>query len=240
MRQDLCRSRSRIGAALFWLMLLLIFSVPCIAQQSSVVSPAFKRPYQLDMKAAGLDEIIRHIAAETHINILVDGVPIKRKCDLEATGTLAEILDRLGNEFDYDWREIKGDVVLMTKRFANPDERPQIILPEARLMVQELDQLLNFLPGDPDPTQHDGKARNALLARELLDSLTPEQMAIQKTRGSLHANNLSPEQVDLMGRMMLATLFDRPHLAIRQSLALIDALINSRLSVNKVNIIFTT
>jgi hypothetical protein len=95
-------------------------------------------------------------------------------------------------------------VVLLTRRFKNPDERPQLNLPELRQTVKDM---LTALPPVEAAPDHD---RWGEMIIALADTLTPAQTQALRNGRRLAASDLSPTQQSLLERIILTRGYGVP------------------------------
>jgi hypothetical protein len=132
------------------------------------------------------------IPANSPLNYVVEDLPIKTTADLTYRGPLKDALDHVADEFDYTWRVRKGTFVVFEKRFVDPDEHPQLILPELLKIARDVNTTLKGIP------YQSGIANDFFNIRTLYLSLTPPQVSRLERKESLGVNDLSVAQTDLM------------------------------------------
>jgi hypothetical protein len=211
--------------------LLLSLAQQSLAQQHSELPASFQRQCKLHLENASLESIIQTLMKTGRISILVDGNPRRESDTLDLQGTLVEVLDRVARDFDYRWKVTKSGVVLMTKRFSAPLERPQLNLPEMQQMAKDMDQVLSTLPGDASgPVSN---TRLGAIMKELMSSLTPTQMQALNAGTKLRSVDLDPVQAQLLGQALLTQAFDHERVAVRELIEWLDALPHSSLSAKR-------
>jgi hypothetical protein len=191
LKRVLCLSYGRLGV-LLPLMFPLFASVRMQAQETRVLPAALQKRYEFHLQDASLETIAQSLMTNGHISLLIDGEPLRKRSNLDIQGTLAEALDRVADDFDYNWRTTKSGIVLLTKRFKNPEELPQLNLPEMRQMAKDIWQTMNSLPVDTDAAQA------APLLKALLTQLDKTQVDALKSGQVLHGSDLNPTQAQLL------------------------------------------
>ena len=177
--------------------LLCLPAVPraACAQTSALAATtdALKTPMTLQQKDVSFDEALKTLHAAGHINVLVDGEPRTQHADVNADKTVREALNAVCDAFDYKWTLSKSGIVLLTKRFKNSEERPQMRYAEMVQMAKDIRDALSL-----SPVTDEDASPNATL-KQLLKSLTPEQYAAltgPKTH-PFYARDLRPGQYQM-------------------------------------------
>jgi len=174
---------------------------PSLAQQPGRLADPFGRKIHVELTAAPMDSVFEALAKDTHVNIVADGEPLRRKADFKFDGSLRDALDKVGNTFDYTWTVSKGGVVLMTKQFTDPKERPQVNLPEMLEMTRNIIHALCSVDYDKDP------ANWMALVREMAQSFTPQQLGALELGKKLRGSDLLPQQQAEVQQASVANTF---------------------------------
>jgi hypothetical protein len=176
----------------------------CQAQASGPVrttaapTPALPRIFsQTRVKLALNDESLaemldRLIPESTALNYVVEDLPIKRKGTVLVDGTLKDALDRIADLFDYTWRVRKGTIVIFEKRFSDPNEHPQLILPELQRVARGMNTVLRAIP------IQSGMSSDGENIRTFHHSLTPEQLVRLNRKEAIGIQDLTEAQRTLM------------------------------------------
>lgn len=180
----------------------------CYAKQpSAALAPPntgvmfLNKPFAYPNSETTLGDVATALTKQCGISFVIDGQPVREKSALKLQGTVKEALDQMGEAFDYSWRLSKGQVVVMTKRFKDPDTHPQASLREMRESVRQILSALRLIPYNPDPK------RWPQAVAELGESLMPQQMAVLKAGQYLSASTLSASQAQLMQEAILGNTF---------------------------------
>ncbi len=149
-------------------------------------------------------QVVAALSLEMKRGIAADGVPRLLQADFNLEGTAREVLDRVADAFDYQWTLSRSGVVLLSKRFQNPDERPQLNLPELQQMARDANTVLRQASG--------GRAMNqtAQLINALFDAFSPEQRQILQDGKSLPIGQFTAAQVQLAQAALLGATLDSP------------------------------
>ncbi len=175
--------------------ILLLFSASrgrAQVKEKVILPPNLRQQTALKMQNASMSAMLEALRQNAHVSLLADGEPLREKADIDTSGTVAQLLDRIADTFDYEWKPAKSGIVLLTKRFQNEKERPQINLPEMQQMAKDMVAALRLAPlAAPDVELHD-------LWRQMMRSLTPEQLAAMSGETPFSARDLSPPQRQLL------------------------------------------
>jgi hypothetical protein len=173
----------------------------CLAQKPPRDNAALSRAAQLSAKQTSMSDMLATLSASAHISILADGEPVLKKADVICAGTLREALDKVADTFDYTWSITKGGIVLLSKRFKSPDERPQVNLPETLELMRNVVRALQTVDYDPDPSHA------TTLVREALQSFTPQQTHDLESGVKLSGASLLPQQKALLTQAIATRTF---------------------------------
>jgi hypothetical protein len=189
--------------------------------------PAFlKQPFQARLQNMPLEQILEMIRKTGGINIVVDGEPVRTKADFDLSGTLQDALDRVADTFDYNWTVTKSGVVLMTKRFKDPEEHPQANLPEMRQMAKDILDALSLATHDTDDQAWSKQLET------LAHSFTPAQFQALHAGQRLHGSDLAPDQLSLLRQATWST-FTYPRQVWEELSAKLDAMPDSYIEAKK-------
>ena len=134
----------------------------------------------------------RLIPSRSSLNYVVEDLPSKTKGSLTFQGSLKDALDRVADLFDYTWRVRKGIFIVFEKRFDDPNEHPQLILPELLTIARGMNAVLTGIPYQSKSFFYSADIR------AFYHSLTPEQVSRLERKESLAIGELSDVQSGLM------------------------------------------
>ena len=173
-------------------------------QHAPLRSQVLDREVEVRAKRASLPGILEDLATRYGIAVLADGWPLRDTADLDFRGSLRDALDRIAEAFDYTWKLSSKGMVLLNKRFKNPDERPQLNLLELRHVAKEM---LTALPPVESAEDHTDWGKMIVT---LADMLSPEQTQMLQSGKKLAASDLTPAQRILLERIILTRGFSVP------------------------------
>lgn len=176
-----------LPVTLIWLLAATVSTT--LAQQSVHPASRLEQTMHLAIKSASLSKTIETIVQQTHVPIIADGLSAVSTAEIDVKGSLREVLDRVGDRFDYTWREGSGGVVLLNKRFKDPKTAPQAHLREMRQVTSNI--LILFQTLNPDTNGFEWPS----LEMSLADTFTLEQKRILLQGDRLYASALSPSQL---------------------------------------------
>src|SRR5579884_313347 len=205
----------------------LLCACPIFSQPSNLSPDWMAKPIALTVQRQSLSDITAILSAQLGLSIVADGEPLTRQADVELNGTAKEALDRVADIFDYTWMPLKSGVILMRKRFKNPDDYPQMNLEEMRQMAREIVAVLQALPFDPNPAHE-----NAIIT-ELFRSFTPAQVLLLRSGRVLRGSELSVQQLNLLQQAVLSSYFSEPCSAWTLLLAQLDSMPQSFLQMRE-------
>ncbi len=191
--------------------------------QGGTVSSPPPSAIRIDAKHASLGDILQQLNARYGVNSVVDGRPIPAMTDVQFQGTLHDCLDRLATVFDYTWTRSKAGVILFSKSFRNPEDRPQLIPQELRESAKDM---LRALPNVEEDTTH--QLWGAVLV-QLSRTFTPEQVALLRGGNRLPSPTLSPDQQQLVHRAILIRAYGVPRAYWERIFFQLDNLPTSRI-----------
>jgi hypothetical protein len=177
---------------------------PSLAQAAPTLPKAFEQHVKLDVVKMSMDDILEAITKQAHISILVDDEPMLKQADIAVDASLNDTLDKVADTFDYSWHVSKAGVVLMSKRFKNPNERPQMNMPEMLEMTRNIVRALTLVDYNRDEAQ----ANEAV--KRLFQTLTPVQMNALGAGTKLHGTDLAPDQRAAIEQAILTRTFAPP------------------------------
>ena len=194
----------------------------CMAQNRPAPLPfvehAFlKRAVQIYARQTTFPDAIAKLSTTAGISVMTDGVPDKAKADLDVTGTVRQALDAICAAFDCRWSVSKTGIVMLSRRFADPAERPQVHLLEMQRMLRDIRAALDVVPPEIVGAKY-GK-----LLERLADSFSDEQLAASKA-GMLTGADLDAEQFVWLNGAILNKSFANAIVSLDQFLPVIDEL----------------
>ncbi len=148
------------------------------------------------MKGQSLQRSISSLGSIAHLTILADGEAMTDQVDIEASGTIREVLDLLADKFDYRWRVAHGGIILMTKRFQGAKERPQMHMAEMQQMSKDISNALTLVPNIDYGTSINAKLR------QLLRSLSADQYSAIAGNQPFYARQLPVPQFQVLKESM--------------------------------------
>lgn len=171
---------------------LLFAPKTSLAQATQTKMPDFERKSSLSMNGTSLVNALHMLQANGQITILADGESILDNVSFNASGvSLREVVDTVTDKFDYKWYVTSGGVVVMTKRFESPQERPQMHLAEMQQMSKDIVKAFSLVPAaEPGIVPHPG-------LRQLMRSLSPDQYHAITGSQPFFARDLQPDQFQL-------------------------------------------
>jgi hypothetical protein len=172
---------------------------PARSQQTQVTS-LLEQHYEAAEKNLSFAETLEELAKQG-VNVVTDGVPITLAASLSFKGTIKEALDKIGDAFDFDWTLTKNNIILMTKRFKNSDEFPQVHLVEIRQLTKEILAALKIVSYDPTPAGFGDQLRT------LLSSFTSQQLQMLRSGQYLRSRDLTLPQRQLLEQAILNNTF---------------------------------
>ena len=151
-----------------------------------------------------LKQIVAELDKQAGLNILIDGEPLAPLADLAFDGTLEEVLNKIADTFDYNWKAGKGGIVLFNKRFRNRNDAPQASLSELTHLIKNMNDIFGLVNVDPQPF---------LWSSHLIQlgkSLTVQQRSFLLTEKRLRARELKPEQFLNLRTAVMNNTFGNP------------------------------
>jgi hypothetical protein len=174
------------------------------AQQTDRMKRMLEREVVLDHKHSSLADILKEMAEKYGVRAAVEGTPLREKADFSFQGTLREALNRLSERFDYQWRASRSGVILMNKRFTNPDDIPPMLLQEYRQVAKDQ---LTILPDTAPDLEHQRWGESLL---SLARTLTAPQIQALHQGVRLSAADLTPAQRRLFEQAIYARIYGPP------------------------------
>lgn len=171
------------------------------ARQSPLPSDLQDKPITLSAKDVSLADAADAVAKQIGRNVVIDDEPALKTTDLDLNCSAKEALDKIGDRFDYEWRLSKQGIILMTKRFKDPNAVPQINLPEMRQMVKEANSAMKLIVCDTVP------GKWALLCTPLYESLSMDQKQLLQSGGSVNVSDLYTTQYRALEQIELNRRF---------------------------------
>src|SRR5258708_4855765 len=150
---------------------LALCALASFAQSEPVPSDLQQKQVHLSAKRQPFSAYIRELSKQIGRSILADDLPLLQQADMELHGTAKEALDRVSDRFDFTWALSKHGIILMRKRFRNPNEFPQINLPELKQTTKSVLSALWLIPD----SMNSGAAGWAYAMKDLVSAFTPDQ-----------------------------------------------------------------
>lgn len=151
-----------------------------------------------DKQAHSFHEAFSTLAQKAHVTFVVEAEPLhltlgpNTRISLTPGGeTLSSLVPKLADAYDYEATR-SGNVFLLTKRFTDPKDIPDVTLDECAQAMDDVDLVL--APFNPHFKR--GQVEKSPAMQDLLSSLTPEQIAAlqDKQHGLAVASLLQPQQ----------------------------------------------
>jgi hypothetical protein len=154
-------SRLRVLPHCAALLVYGLFSIPCHAQEAKDRPAFMDQKLQMTLTGVSMSEALEAVSKAAHISVVADGEPILKKADFKFDGTIHDAIDSMARAFDYSWTATRAGVVIMSKQFSEPSERPQVNLPEDEAAYWELKghRGVSQHPGPPAPLR--GRSRGS-------------------------------------------------------------------------------
>ncbi len=183
--------------------------------------------FEMSLQHATMPQIVQKLSETAHLSILVDGEPNRNLANFKFKAPARDLLDRLGETFDYDWTLTRANVVLFRKRFTVRGERPQTHLKEMQQLMKDI--VATF---DLAPRVAPGDAVSPMI-QQLAQTFTPEQRAILNDGNKLSAGALLPDQLSLLNSAILANTFSELEEKLGHYAPLVSGLESSYLVVKE-------
>lgn len=183
---------------------LVICTQMCSAQQLSIVAVRAELENKMvTIRGTKLSfaDALAQVGKQTGRSGIADDQPHLQSAELDLHGTAVQALDRIADIFDYTWTVSKQGAILLTKRFRNQLEYPQVNLLEIRVIVQDALTAIKAIPSDSE-IRNIGDWSN-----QIYQEFTPEQKALLKTGIPQSADILSSHQAQLVNEATLNTYF---------------------------------
>ena len=167
------------------LVLCLLMSVPLAA---SAQQPSWKtKNVELDCKDGSMTQALEQLAAQAGISILAEGEPSRRPFTLQGSGSAEKLLTQITDDYDYAWHVSNSGIVLLTRRFTDEHETPEINLAELHASLQDVLGSLRaiYTPAPPRTSLVDA-------FRQFAAQLSPEEAGRLKSGKGLSIASLSP------------------------------------------------
>jgi hypothetical protein len=193
-----CRASRTAGvcAAIALMLTLAIKS----QTQNVTRSPLLARPVHIDIKQASLVSILITLTNQAGGSFIIDGEPRRAQADMRFSGRFGDAADLVADLFDYTYKSTKTGVLLFSKRFRDPQERPQANLKEVRQSVKDVLRVLGAVPYDP-------QARWEVPFEALVQSLTPDQRRALLAGRHIAGTDLMPHQQNLLRQAVWTNTF---------------------------------
>ena len=197
----------RLFACLF---VLLCCSSSPLAAQRSASSQAAKPASDLDTKQIDLSlddqplaAIIEALSDQIGHGIVMDGKPLETRGILKLKTTAKAALDQVAEHFDCNWTMGKQGAILMSKRFYQSGDLPQLHLKEMQKMAADL---LSIWPENSSKVRMETYPYTAITinpGNALYRLMTSEQSRSLSAGNPIAFQDLSAEQKDLARLCML-------------------------------------
>jgi len=183
---------------------------PVNAASASVPSaehfPAGIKVQITDKQAHSFHEALSALAQQAHVTFVVEAEPLHltlgptTRIDLTPDGEpLSSLVPKVAAAYDYEATR-SGSVFLLTKRFSDPADIPDVTLAECSQAMDDVALIL--APFDPHFKR--GQIEKSPAIQDLLSSLTPEQMAaLQDKQHGLAVASLPPNQQQGVEQLVL-------------------------------------
>ena len=180
--------------------LLVLWQMPMKAQAPSPSpSEAWKtKDLHYHDKKISLLQAMQRFAEQTGKGYFIDGEPLQKDMELDFDLTAKDALDKIAEAFDYTWTLSRHQVILLNKRFKDPDDLPQMQYREMRHMAQDI---LSVWPAPSSPVRsqwYPFDHRSIYAGNALYRTLTAEQLAYLQTGQKLTYDQLSEPQQDII------------------------------------------
>ncbi len=149
---------------------------------------------ELNAENVSLSQMLQRLHKEHRLNFVVSDAPLRKKATIQSSGTIADVLNAVAAEFDYNWAMDKRGIILFTKAFREDGDIPQIYEAEIKRLAKETLEIFRSVPVS-DTSWNDE-------VRKLAKTFTPEQWLVFKTGQSVSAQLLAPaqwQQIQLAG-----------------------------------------
>jgi hypothetical protein len=189
------------------LCVLLSFSArPTAAQQTAPNANAEKKPasdletrqVDLTLEDQPLAAIIAALSDQIGHGIVLDGRPLLSKASFRLHNSAKSALDQIAEGFDCSWKVGKSGAILMSKRFHQPGDLPQMHLKEMQKMAADLLTIWPENASNARMSSYPFAAAPVAPGNALYRTLTREQHQILRSGSPLTFQDLSPEQKDLV------------------------------------------
>lgn len=183
----------KLTSILYFTVLVLFMSAnPAISQKNSIEKDWEYRPVKIELSSVKFTSAIEILCKKTGKCIIADGEPFTETANLSFEGNGKEAVDKVADIFDYKWKLSKSGVILFSKKFHLPEERPQSN-PEEILNCSY--NVLSILQWNSNGNSFKTTA-NYLV--ELANSLTQEQINLLHRGDHLQVNELTANQQSLV------------------------------------------
>lgn len=188
------------------------------AQKTPPPSPPFSAQDAAVLSQVG--SAMSYAAKRAGVALVPEGEPFKKTLtpsELQEINTHVppkELLAQIALAYDYDAEPQKeGLVVVLRKRYTDPDDLPFITMAEADAVLRDMSRLIAAL----SPPNPDSNADQHSALGEFAASLSPEQQAaMANPKEGLAIGKLSPLQKDRLWQVPLSVYAQRPDSLIRQ------------------------
>jgi hypothetical protein len=183
-----------------------------------------ERPAQIAVHQRGFTDVLESLAKSASISILTDGVPDNAEARLDVRGSVRDVLDQVSAHFDCSWAVSKSGIVMLSRRFTDPNQRPQIHMKEMQQMVRDIHAAFQLVPADALNSSYDQ------LLNAIAHSFSAEQRAALEA-GKLTGVDLNPQQFAWLQSALLGRTFGMAARRSSELLPLMDGMPKSFLEL---------
>ena len=166
-------------------------------QTEQKLPEVFSKRLEVSEREASLADLLKMAREKTGLNFIVDGKPLKTGIAISGSMSTKKLLDTISTVFDYDWKLSKSGVVLLSKRFDDHADRPQVNLLEMQQMAKEIADAIDSLQVDLKEVNWGEQIP------ELADSFSPQQLAYLQTGKPILGKELNQTGQNLLKSIVL-------------------------------------
>lgn len=176
-------------------------TVPTTIPPAPLPADFTSRTVSLSCKHMPMSAVIADLAKQIEHNIVVNDEPHDDQADIEFTGVVKDMLDKVTEAYDYTWKMGKSGTILMSKRFSRQMEYPP-------LNAQELNQTARDTLAILDSFNIDFQKNwnQPALVLAAYEALTPEQSAMLRAGKTISVAQLSDVQKQRIQDVVLGSL----------------------------------
>lgn len=200
--------RQYLSCILLLVVLALRNAEPSLASAPEAMPVAAQQEPRVHLslaQSASFSDALDALAAQGHVAILAEGVPLvprlskKGTQDLTAPLPLSEAVTKVAASFDYDVQK-QDDVFVLTKRYTNPKEIPCVTLEECDQAFRDILTLLEPFNPNLDERSDDHSQRSTVIT--FFNSLSPRQLQEVQAK-TLRYGELGPDQQKMVESIFL-------------------------------------